>query len=86
MALTRFAKRRKEPHSNSSLSRRRNRRASSWWSYRRQAKLSRIKLVYCTGRLIRHRKASISAELAGIFEQLNLERPALAEPDREALR
>ena len=31
---------------------------------------SYVKLVDCTGRLLRQRKASISAELAGIFERL----------------
>jgi hypothetical protein len=33
---------------------------------------SYIKLVDYTGRLVREGKASISAELAGIFERLNL--------------
>jgi hypothetical protein len=33
---------------------------------------SYVKLVDCTGRLVRQGKASISAELAGIFERLNV--------------
>ena len=44
-----------------------------------------VQIVDYTGRLFRHGKATISAELAGIFERLGCS-VELAEPDREAPR
>ena len=43
-------------------------------------------LVEYTGRLFRQGKASISAELAGIFERLGSQRRELADRDGEAWR
>ena len=47
---------------------------------------SYVQLVDYTGRLFRQGKASISAELAGIFERLGCSASKLAEPDGEAPR
>jgi hypothetical protein len=42
------------------------------WLENRLEELAEIKLVEYTGRLFRQGKASISAELAGIFERLGI--------------